>query len=224
MYPAFTVPFNGERRVRVYVPSKIEARAPVLVLFDGQNIFDDASSYSGGWHADRAVERLPSTVRRPIIVGVDNGGGARIHELWQGLDPLLRCIVDEVLPGLAERCPVEQGCVIGGSSMGGLASLAALIRYPDVFRGAMCMSPSIWMAQPAIFTEVRSRPIPLTAKLYLDVGGRESAAMQHHATGMASLLASRGIEVMWRPDKRGRHHERHWRRRLPKALKFLFRR
>lgn len=224
MYPVFTVPFNGERRVRVYVPTGIEARAPVLILFDGQNIFDDESSYAGGWHADRAAERLPSTVRRPIIVGVDNGGEARIHELWQGLDPLLRCIVEDVLPGIATRCPVEPGCVIGGSSMGGLASLAALIRYPEVFHGAMCMSPSIWLAQPAIVTEVRSRPIPKTARLYMDVGGRESAAMQLHATAMASMLTSRGIDLMWRPDKRGGHHERHWRKRLPKALTFLFRR
>ncbi len=224
MYPAFTVPFHGERRVRVYVPEHVEHPAPVLVMFDGQNIFGDEGSYSGGWYADDAVGNLPKNVRRPIVVGVDNGGGARIHELWAGLDPLLYCIAHDVLPALAERVPIEPGCVIGGSSMGGLAAFVGLLRHPDVFRSALCMSPSFWMAQPAIFAEVRRRPIAETARIYMDVGGKESAAMQLHAGRMAKLLEERGVNVLWRLDKRGCHNERHWRRRLPKALKFLFKR
>lgn len=220
--PEFTVPFHGGRRVRVYVPSRVRAPAPVLVLFDGQNIFDDASSYAGGWHADEVVEKLPGTVTRPIVVGLDNGGSARIHELWLGLDPLLRCIMHEVLPELAARCPVQPGCMIGGSSMGGLAALLALARHPEVFRGAMCMSPSIWMAQPSVYAEIRLRALPPAAPIYMDVGGRESAAMQLHAGRMAELLTARGANLSWRVDKRGGHHERHWRRRLPRALKWLF--
>ncbi len=224
MYPEFTVRFGGSRRARIYVPTRVETPAPVLLLFDGQNVFDDASSYAGGWHADEVIERLPSTVRRPIVVALDHGGTARIHELWRGLDPLLACVIHELLPAVAARLPVEPGCVVGGASMGGLASLVALMRHPEVFHAALCMSPSFWLAQPDVFAEVRSRPIPARARVYIDVGGRESHGMRLHAESMAELLAMRGDSLMWRADKRGGHHERHWRRRLPKALRWLFRR
>lgn len=44
---------------------------------------------------------------------------------------------------------------------------------------------------------------------------------------LAALLAARGLspaarQLLWRPDQRGSHNERAWRRRLPKALRFLY--
>jgi hypothetical protein len=51
--------------------------------------------------------------------------------------------------------------------------------------------------------------------------------MIKHAREMAEHLETRGWgtgeKLMWRPDAKGTHSERHWRRRLPKALRFLFR-
>ena len=68
------------RRVRIHVPPGVERGAPLLVLFDGQNVFGDEGSYAGGWHADAAADALPSTVRRPIVVGIDHGGVDRIRD------------------------------------------------------------------------------------------------------------------------------------------------
>jgi hypothetical protein len=42
---------------------------------------------------------------------------------------------------------------------------------------------------------------------------------------MAELLRARGYgndRLLYRPDARGTHSEAHWRRRLPKALRFQF--
>lgn len=55
----FDVPGLPPRRhVRAYVPTRARASSrPLLFLFDGQNAFDDAPSFAGGWHAHLAVER-----------------------------------------------------------------------------------------------------------------------------------------------------------------------
>jgi hypothetical protein len=47
------------------------------------------------------------------------------------------------------------------------------------------------------------------------------------ALRLAAILRQRGFDeaaLRWRPDARGVHNERHWRRRLPAALRHLFRR
>jgi enterochelin esterase-like enzyme len=218
------------RRVRVHVPPAMAVPARLLVLFDGQNVFGDEGSYSGGWHAHAAVDALPSTVRRPIVIGIDHGGRHRIHELWRDLDPFLGFVLGDVIPavrGLGAVHDGRHGIVIGGSSMGGLAALAALLRHPDVFGGALCMSPSLWATRGSIFHEASAHPPPPKARIYLDVGARERGSMPRLAERMAGFLASNGHPaetMLWRLDRRGIHQERHWRRRLPKALKFLFRR
>jgi enterochelin esterase-like enzyme len=80
----FAIPLLSPRHVRVYVPPHDAggAPAPVLYMFDGQNLFDDEPSYAGGWHLHRSVRALGLKHRRaPVIVGIDHGGTARIEEL-----------------------------------------------------------------------------------------------------------------------------------------------
>lgn len=46
------------------------------------------------------------------------------------------------------------------------------------------------------------------------------------AREMAALLRARGYsrrQLCWRPDPRGDHTEAAWRRRLPRALRFMYR-
>ena len=214
------------RRVRVHVPAAAVFPAPVLVLFDGQNVFGDAGSYAGGWHADVAADQLASTVRRPIVVGVDHGGIGRITELWQELDPFLAFVKGEVLPAVRARWETEPLTGIGGSSMGGLAAFAAHLRDPGTWSRALVMSPSLWVGRGAVFRELDRSPVPSPSRIYLDVGRREGGAMPGLAERLARTLRLRGygpLDLLWRPDARGTHQERHWRRRLPKALWFLFR-
>lgn len=223
------LPFHYDgysRRVRVHVPVGVSTPAPLLVLFDGQNVLGDAGSYAGGWYADVATDALPKTVRRPLVVAVDHGGLARIHELWRGLAPFLAFVGHEVLPAVRARWETEPLTVIGGSSMGGLAAFAAHLRDPVTWNRALVMSPSLWVDEGALFREFERSPLPSPSRIYLDVGAREGGAMPMMAARLAETLNKRGYgpdTLMWRPDERGRHQERHWRRRLPKALRFLFR-
>lgn len=226
---SFTLPFEGHpRRIRVHVPRGVEAAPPVLVLFDGQNALDDVGSFAGGWHAHLAIDRLPKTIRRPVLVAVDHGGVHRLRELWKDLD-LLLALVERALPIAEKRTGLRfdpAARVIGGSSLGGLASLAALARHPGFFSGAMAMSPSAWYAHERIVRELAHAELAAPVRVYIDVGLQESVQMVRAARHVAALLALRldAARLMWRPDRRGKHRERDWKRRLPKALRFLFRR
>jgi predicted alpha/beta superfamily hydrolase len=232
--------FHGlaPRRVRAYVPSRYHASRShrALVLFDGQNVFEDEGSFAGGWHVDDAIERMPRKLRPPIVVAIDHGGAARIDELapwaFRGrggkLDPLLDAIATQIVPEVHRRWHVDHGAVgwaLGGSSLGGLAALYGHLRAPDVFGGALAMSPSLWLADRRAFGFVEERAKPSFTRVYLDCGAREGRGMFELARLMAGLLRGRGWDaeqMLWRPDSKGAHSERHWRRRLPKALRFFY--
>jgi predicted alpha/beta superfamily hydrolase len=114
---------------------------------------------------------------------------------------------------------------IGGSSLGGLAAFLAHLRDPQLWDRALVMSPSLWVGRGAPFRELQTRPIPQSSRIYLDVGRRERGAMPVLAERLAGELASRGYgptDLLWNPDDHGTHHESHWQRRLPDALRFLF--
>jgi predicted alpha/beta superfamily hydrolase len=230
--------------VRAYVPPALpfDIPRPVLVLFDGQNVFGDEGSYSGGWHAHAAIDRLVASrvAVAPVLVAVDHGAEERIDELgpWfdgkQGgrLDVLLDLIVGQVLPVARVRFPIvsgPEGVIVGGSSMGGLAALYAHFRRPEVFGGALCMSPSFWFARRAILRFVAEEPTPFHSRVYVDAGlGEGQGRVAPLCEELVAHLRARGwadagpLAVCLRIDPKGTHSERHWRRRLPKALRFLF--
>jgi predicted alpha/beta superfamily hydrolase len=225
-----------KRHVRVYEPLRTRAEdRPLLLLFDGQNVFDDAPSFAGGWHAHRAVERLAKNVAPPIVVGVDHGHEHRISELSPfhfgsvrgSLDDFLTWIVNWLLPKVRAEHRVTtdpRRVVVGGSSMGGLAALYAVLKRPDVFGGAISMSPSLWIARGKILSFAEAhRPRP-GARIYLDAGAREGGGRLLAATErMAGILRrAPDADVMFRADPRGQHREQDWRRRLLPALRFHF--
>ena len=232
----------AERRVRVYVP---KGRAdniprPVLYLFDGQNVFSDEGSFAGGWYVQEAVDRLIPMQRliAPIVVGIDHGGVNRLDELgpWkQGdkggrTDELLAWMGSTLMPQVAERFSVWKGpigAVIGGSSMGGLAAMYAHTARPDLFGGAIVMSPSFWFGKKRIRKFVADARRPPISRIYLDCGLREGKQMVEPAKEMAVYLKARGYDedhLRWRPDARGTHSEKHWKRRIRGAVRFMFRR
>jgi predicted alpha/beta superfamily hydrolase len=240
------------RRVRAYVPSapgeRSAPRRPVLVLFDGQNVFEDEGSFAGGWHAHGAVDRLAAMGRvrdpdgrredavAPVVLAVDHAGVERIHELGAPdnprLDGLLDWIAQRVLPAAHARLSLGYGPsmhLLGGASLGGLAALYGHFRRPEVFGGALALSPSLGFDGGRVFDFVRAQPNPYRSRVYLDCGRREAGGRLVGATtSMGEQLRARGwtdrgaLRVMVRVDAKGRHDEASWRRRLPKALRFAF--
>ena len=235
------VPGHEPRLVRVYLPSTFTPEAPrfTLYMFDGQNVFDDAPSFSGGWYLHKAIERLARTRRpAPVVVGIDHGGPRRIDELSPfemagsagRLDVLLDWMADSLGPRLAAELPLiggPIGAVVGGSSMGGLAALYAHWRKPRSFGGALAMSPSLWIGDGELLRWIETQPVPEVSRIYVDCGVREGrGTVLPQVEALAAHLATRGYDpdhLMVRADARGAHSEASWRRRLPRALRFFYR-
>jgi len=164
------------RHVDVWLPPEAEAGKPLalLVMHDGQDLFDPASAYAGHtWGVAEALSTLSAAGKVPptIVAGVWNTG-ARWREympaqllglLPDGVrasmegeqggaslsDGYERFLADELLPVLRGAHPIAPGpAAIMGSSMGGLASLEALAEHPAAFARAGCISTHWPFADP----------------------------------------------------------------------------
>ena len=228
------------RQVQLRIPDDGATVRPALVVFDGQNTVEHSPAPAGSWELHRAVQGLD--LRRsiaPLVVAIPHDPARRMDELcpWpidgrggQGF-AFLHTVVEHLLPALRTRFAMPEGplgTVIGGASWGGLMALVAHHAYPGAFGGALCLSPALWVGEFAAFDFVARHPRPTFSRIYLDCGALEAdGRMLPPAAEMAARLAARGYprrQLWWRPDPRGAHTEADWRRRLPRALRFMFRR
>lgn len=230
------------RIVTAYIPADHvpDGTRPALFLFDGQNVFDDTFSYAGGWFAHEAVDALSrERCNVPVVVGISHGGERRVDELvpWRmqrgggHLASFLQWVVFKVVPEAQARygtVPGPLGAVLGGSSLGGLAALWGHFHHADTFGGALCISPSLWVANRAIFQDAHAFHRPAVSRIYLDCGGREAGGrMLPVVEQMAEALRAKHYaaeQLRFRADMAGQHNEKAWRRRLPAALRFMFHR
>jgi len=232
---------NRERTLRLYLPPSYalqpERRYPVIYMHDGQNLFDDATSYAGEWGVDETLNELARTHGfEAIVVGIDNGLDKRMNELnpWphpqfgvgEGED-YVSFIVDVVKP-LIDRdyrtLRDAANTAVIGSSMGGLISDYAIHRHPGVFGKAGVFSPAYWTA-PEMFRFAAERPLPPGARVYLYMGGGEGEQMVSNVQRMHSQLNGTlpaGASSVLRVVPGAPHNEGAWRRELPAALVWLF--
>jgi predicted alpha/beta superfamily hydrolase len=230
-----------ERTLRLYLPpsyaSEPTRRYPVLYLHDGQNLFDDATSYVGEWGVDEALDALArSSGFEAIAVGIDHGGDKRFNEmsLWpherfgagEG-EAYLDFIVRVVKPFIDARYRTRTDAastLIGGASMGGLISHKAILRHPEVFGRALIFSPAYWTAPERMAAFVQAHRLPRGARLYFHAGGREgSRSMVPLAERMLALTRAQGeaaTQLNIAPE--AEHNERAWRAEFERALRWLF--
>lgn len=224
---------NNTRDLLVYLPpdhDNGQQRFPVLYMHDGQNLFDRATAFGGNeWQVDETLQVLSREGLGAIVVGLPNAGEARVPEYspFPGYgaargDAYLAFIIETVKPiidAAFRTLPTRQHTGIFGSSMGGLISLYAYFRHPEVFGLAGAMSPSLWYTRGAIYTYIRKAPVT-RGKLYLDNGTHEPSASR-----LERLLVEKGYapgrDLLYVAEEGGRHTEIDWARRLPNALRFL---
>jgi predicted alpha/beta superfamily hydrolase len=237
----FVIPgLNRERTVRIYLPPGYEngrQRYPVLYMHDGQNLFDDATAYAGEWGVDETLNALAkSRGLKLVVVGIDNGGAERMHELnaWDNPElgkgegeQYLAFVVNVLKPWVDRHYrtrPDARHTAIMGSSMGGLVSGYALSRYPGVFGSAGIFSPAYWPA-PEVFAYTEAYPPARTARIYFYAGGSESDSMVPDMKRMVALLKRGGLpprNLAVEVNPVGRHNEAAWRAEFPRAVAWLF--
>ena len=242
---------RNRRDVLVYLPQGYararRCRYPVLYLHDGQNVFDAATSFAGvEWGVDETAQILARKrlIAPLIIVAVANTGVNRIHEYaptpgvietdalhtkrsrgW--LRKYGRFLRDELKPFIDReyRTQPEAECTgLGGSSLGGLATLALGLWFPQVFRRLAVMSPSIWWDDGAIFLILDGINHKPPLRIWLDTGTEETGWER------ARELRDRLVEIGWRLDddlqytevKGADHSERAWAARIETVLRYLY--
>lgn len=241
---------GADRDLTVYLPAGSDAGAgpyPLLILHDGQNLFDPARAHGGQtWRVAEAVDALVAGGRIPplVVVGVDHGGDARAREYTPtpgrepgaGLvDRHARFLVDEVLPFLAAHYAIRtdfDALGLGGSSLGGLATLAVAMAAPRRFGKLIVMSPSVWWDRRVILRRLRRSPLDPRTRVWIDAGIKEGAKVVRDARDLTDLLrAQAGTAPLDTPvdahirlvvDPAGDHSEISWARRIGEAIAFCY--
>ncbi len=237
-----------ERAAYVYVPDWYEEgsdeRFPVLYMFDAHNVFlDEDATYGKSWGMLEYLEEN----RVPLIVAgaacnpfpEDSEVGGRLSEYapfsfdggdWgkikgrgkitmDWLTKEFKPYVDENFPTLPER----RYTFIAGSSMGGLMTIYALMRYNKYFSRGAALSPSVEFAPEKLLKLIERARIRKT-HLYMDMGEREFKWMDGPGcfAKTAAALINKGVLLECRTVPRGKHNEASWEKQIPFFMDMLF--
>lgn len=242
----FAMPqLNRTRRVWVYLPPDYETaptkRYPVLYMHDGQNVFDACTSFSGEWEVDEALNKLQQQgldARGSIVVAVDNGGAERLNELSPWRNPeygggqgaayvdfmarTLKPYIDATYRTLSGR----EFTGMAGSSMGGLISTYAALRYPAVYSKVGVLSPAFWFAKDSLFNYLQQHPPQLDTRFYFVSGTTESETMvplmQAVRDSLSRVGKLTGNDLHLTTATDGKHAEWFWQREFPAAYQWLY--
>lgn len=231
---------NRQRKIRIYVPPdyhQTKSSYPVLYMHDGQNLFDDASSYAGEWGIDETLNKLSQQNKLSlIVVGIDNGLDKRMNELspWENADfgdgegkHYMEFIVEMVKPYVDKNYRTltdQQNTAIMGSSMGGLISHYAIFEYAHVFSKAGIFSPSFWFSEKVYpFSQVSK--LNGNARLYFVMGSEEGGNAVNDMQRMVAQLKQQKIptnNINSKIVSDGEHNEKLWREQFEQAILWLF--
>ena len=272
-HPDFASAHIQPRNITVWLPPGYAAgsgRHPVLYMHDGQNLFDASKANFGEWGVDEHLGRLIANgqVRAPIVVGIWNTP-LRLREyvpadlikalpadvrddvqaIYGGAplsDDYHRFMVEELKPFIDQTYRTLSGpsdTVVSGSSMGGLISLYAVMKHPEVFGAAACLSThwplridglddpaalAVWRDKVVgAWTQVvaNSLPAPGSHRFYFDRG--DETLDQFYAVFQSRIDAvfrergygPRDFQTLLFPG--AQHNEASWNGRLDVPLKFL---
>lgn len=240
---SFQIPQLGRtRRIWLYLPPDYNTttkRYPVLYMQDGQNLFDNSTSFSGEWQVDETLNALHAGGDYgAIVVGIDNGGGERLNEYSPWNNPsygggqgdayadfmalTLKPYIDanfRTLSGPQNNC-------IFGSSMGGLIALYGALKYPNLFGKVGSFSPAYWFSFSNLNNYISSNTSSIAdLRIQHTAGQNESANLVNQITQVRNNLTTKGLQgtndqvVI---DPAGTHSESFWRTRFGEAYQWLF--
>ena len=239
-------PANQDRRLHIYLPDDYhnsDERYPVMYMFDGHNLFYDSdATYGKSWGLK---EFLDSWEKKIIVVGLEcsHEGNARLTEYcpyyWDSFaGPVygtgeqtmewisyeLKPMIDRIYRTWAHR----EATGIGGSSMGGLMSLYAAIRYNDIFSKAACVSSAISFCGKQLRAAIAERNFNPDTKVFLSWGSQEAGSPRGKAIAnacnrsMNDHLYRKGVRPYMYRQIGGRHCEADWEKQVPLFMNWLW--
>jgi len=243
---------SNSRTILVWLPPGYEAepakRYPVAYFQDGQNIFDDATSANGEWHADETADRLIRERKLPpmILVAIANTSD-RMNEYTPVKDVRLklggkgaryaRFVAEELKPFIDTTYrtrPGRETTAVIGSSLGGLIAMEMTLNHPEVFGLCGAISPSGWWANKQLLADVKSHAdAAKLGRFWIDMGTREGARKPDAVSPavdrvkmLADALKADGLtqerDYHLEIIEGGEHNETAWAARLDQVLLYLF--
>lgn len=234
----FTLPapqLHGDKTIWVYLPvgyAESFDTYPVIYMHDGQNVFDHTDTQRREWHVE---EKLNDLHGHAIVVGIEHGGDKhRIDEMTPfandthgggHADDYLDFIINALKPEIDNRYRTltdKAHTTIFGSSVGGLISFYALLKFPEVFGNAGVFSPSFWFSHE-IYDYIKTVD-KIEGRIYIMAGDRESNHMLPDIAEMEQLILERvtnPAQLFKKVVHNGQHNEKLWRKEFIEAYKWL---
>jgi len=202
-------------------------------MHDGQNLFDAYTAAYCEWGVDEILDKLPIK-EECIVVGIDHGGDYRITEYDPYDSKYGKGRGDDYVDFLAKtlkpyidshyRTIIDtRHTTIAGSSMGGLISMYAALKYPDVFGNAGVFSPAFWIA-PDIFKFAQQKSLPAKSRFYFVCGDAEGPGVVADIQKMADIIFAKGKNEDNAPVvviKGAGHNEKQWNGDFPGFYSWL---
>lgn len=245
-------PVQKTRTLHIYLPDgydESDQQYPVMYFFDGHNLFDDAeATYGKCWGIKDFLDQWDMPI---IIVGIEcsHEGNERLREYcpyhFQGGifgdlygigDETLRWIVEELKPMIDKEYRTyyfREATGIGGSSMGGLMSLYAAVKYNRYFSKAACLSSSISLCMKEFKRDIAQSDLDPDTKVYLSWGTRESKDAEdddedlksnaaRNNLAIASRLKEKDVQTKVYCQRGGHHCEADWEKQVPYFMEYLW--
>lgn len=233
-----------EKKVHYYEPAG-EIKG-VIYFHDGQNLFvDEMAGYGRSWRVLEFLNNHPK-YQDYAVVGIEHGEN-RFTEYspWQTEQlEVLKSLVPEtdfggngflyvddlvevVVPYFEKQFNYTgSNRVICGSSMGGMISLVAGIRHPEVFSKVAAISNAIWFSPNAFHTfveEAKSFP----KFIYMTIGDNEGHGKVENDMyvdenkRLADYLTKNEVPHRFDLISGGIHNESEWEKLLPTIFALL---
>ncbi len=228
---------HTKKKIWLYLPKGYNTstrKYPVIYMHDAQNLFDTRTSFAGEWNVDETLDSINAKV---IVVGIESND-KRMEELtpfknqkYGGgkANDYLDFIVNTLKPKIDATYRTKtsaRNTAVFGSSLGGLVSFYAAIKYPEVFGKVGCFSPAFWFNRKEM-NEVMQKTTDFNTKVYFLCGDSE---------GDADVITDMEMVEYWVNTKRceckklnkkviicgGQHNEKLWRESFKKAYLWLF--
>jgi predicted alpha/beta superfamily hydrolase len=229
---------NRTRAIWIYLPPDYDIEDknyPVLYMHDGQNLFEDTTSFIGEWHVDETLDSLfADGYDVPIVVGINNGGMMRIEEFTPWVnekygggkgDLYMRFIVETLKPEIDKRyrtLPEAEHSGIMGSSIGGLISFYGGLKYNSTFQKIGVFSPSFWYSD-SVYTFTEHTKIAANTRIILLGSELEDSTMVPDMQKIAGLLSMKlpSGQIKVKATIYGAHSEWYWYQEFPEAVIWL---
>lgn len=236
------------RNIRIWTPKDYNfegnVKYPVIYMQDGQNVFDNKTSFAGEWEIDEAMTNLIAeyNINGAIVVGIDNSSdrmGEYVMDLpflngAQGANKTgnyyMDFIVDVVKPYIDENYNTltdRENTIIGGSSLGGLISLFGGLEHLNIFGTILTFSTSTQLVdneQLESYFESLDQELLLNTRFFFYVGTSSDGNVDW-PNEYQNYLLDLGADIENIKTYIGQgfsHNERAWSTHMPIALEWVF--